>query len=506
MSSTPNIKLDGTRAVAAGTQYSTSYAILREPFDARKTVSSPLAISMSVTCDTASRQVNATIKVVNTSGSAVSGTLQAALTETSIYYEWQSLDSIWHVLRGMYPSASGEAVNIPANDSVTKTRSFTLDPAWVARNCELIAFVQASSKEIVQAGKAALVPRPRVAVFNWRPDGLTRPNSAISFPVTVANTGTQALASGAGVISTTDPYVTVQTASASFGAIPAYRTQTSSTNYSVNIASGAPNRHLAWIRFEFNGADDYSSVDSFPVFIATAAGFSDDMEAGQGEWTHEGLNDQWHLSTYRSNSPTHSWYCGSDGNHQYTNENDASLMTPWFVLGTSGLVSYRRWYNTEPEYDYCVVEIGNGTSFWRQLENNAGNATSFQLASFNPTEHCGQAVRVRFRFISDPATLAEGWYVDDFFADANTGVATPQKPNAIRHALIATPRGLRYSLPAGANATLDLADASGRVVRRFDGLSGTGEIALSRDLPDGAYFARLSGAGAEAVQKLALVR
>jgi len=140
------------------------------------------------------------------------------------------------------------------------------------------------------------------------------------------------------------------------------------------------------------------------------------------------------------------------------------------------------------------------------LENNAGSSTSFQLASFTPSDYRGQAVRVRFRFISDPATLGEGWYVDDFVADANTGVATPRTPDAIHHSLIATPRGLRYSLPAGVNATLDLADVSGRVVRQFAGLSGTGEIALGRDLPDGAYFARLSAAGSDAVLKLALVR
>ncbi len=459
-----------------------------------------------MTCDTVSRQVNATVKLVNTTGSAVSGTLQAALTETSIYYHWQSLDSVWHVLRGMYPSASGEAVTVPANDSLTRTRSFTLDSGWQARNCELIAFIQAASKEIIQAGKAALVPIPRVAVYGWQPDGLTRPNSVISFPVTVANTGTQGLASGTGTISTTDPFITVQTAGASFGAIPAYRTRTSGSNFRFAIASGAPERHLAWVRFEFSGADDYSSVDSFPVLITAAAGLSDDMEAGPGEWTHEGLNDQWHQSTYRSNSTSHSWYCGSDASHQYAHENDARLMTPWFVLGSSGLVSCRRWYNTEPEYDYCVVEIGNGTGFWSQLENHAGNAASFQLASFNPTDYCGQAVRVRFRFVSDPATLAEGWYVDDFVATPPTGVGGG-RPNPVeRERLVPTGRGLRYVLPAGAVGRLELFDPAGRLLRRFGGLSGAGAVTLGRDIPGGAYVARLAGAGPDAVAKLVLVR
>ena len=51
------------------------------------------------------------------------------------------------------------------------------------------------------------------------------------------------------------------------------------------------------------------------VIGKTSAGtivFEDDMESGEGDWTTAGIDQLWHLSELRSNSPTHAWYYGDE--------------------------------------------------------------------------------------------------------------------------------------------------------------------------------------------------
>ncbi len=56
--------------------------------------------------------------------------------------------------------------------------------------------------------------------------------------------------------------------------------------------------------------------------------FVDNIEFDQDGWTHSGSSDNWHITTHKSNSPTHSWYSGVEDTWQYTNLNDASLISP----------------------------------------------------------------------------------------------------------------------------------------------------------------------------------
>ncbi|MDI6840480.1 MAG: C25 family cysteine peptidase, partial [bacterium] len=52
-------------------------------------------------------------------------------------------------------------------------------------------------------------------------------------------------------------------------------------------------------------------------------GFSDSLEPANAGWTHyqvtSGYKDEWHIETYRSHSPTHSWKCGGAGSASYSN-------------------------------------------------------------------------------------------------------------------------------------------------------------------------------------------
>ncbi len=96
------------------------------------------------------------ITVQNHSANTVSGTLQVVLVERHIPYAWQNMTELDFVARDMLPGASGENVTIGPGQSLTTSRSFTLHPAWVRRNCRLVAFIQSANREIVQGAERVL--------------------------------------------------------------------------------------------------------------------------------------------------------------------------------------------------------------------------------------------------------------------------------------------------------------------------------------------------------------
>ncbi|MDD2889618.1 MAG: Omp28-related outer membrane protein [bacterium] len=150
----PTVYSDGLiKRIGGG---SGNYAQYRSDFNARKAIASPLLIRIYGNYNTGTRQgtVNACIK--NTTGTSVTGTLQFVIVETHIPYAWQTEDTLFFVARDMLPNQNGEVVTIPAADSITKSRNFTMNTSWVEGNCQIIAFVQGSTKEVYQCAKKAI--------------------------------------------------------------------------------------------------------------------------------------------------------------------------------------------------------------------------------------------------------------------------------------------------------------------------------------------------------------
>ena len=78
----------------------------------------------------------------NDSTATLNGAVNFVVTEDSIYrttpYEqWHN-----HVARDYLPTHVGESVSIPAGDSVTLSRSFTLNTAWNADRIQFVSWIQ----------------------------------------------------------------------------------------------------------------------------------------------------------------------------------------------------------------------------------------------------------------------------------------------------------------------------------------------------------------------------
>jgi hypothetical protein len=151
----------------------------------------------------------------------------------------------------------------------------------------------------------------------------------------------------------------------------------------------------------------------------TKSVFYDDMESGINGWQVIDLDgaisqSSWKQVTSSSNSPTTSWWCGNTS--KYTSKTAQLLISPSFSLewAQSANLTFYHKYKTESNYDYCSVDINDGTG-WTTLECYSGNASSgFAQVVISMDEFIGyNELGIRFRFTSDEFLVDDGWYIDD---------------------------------------------------------------------------------------------
>lgn len=487
----------------------TMYPIYRRWITQRLAVPSPLTIDMTCTYDTVSNNGTATASITNTSTGTVSGTLQFAVVENNIPYSWYGLTTVEHVCRDMLPDASGEAVSIPAGGSIVRTRNFTINPGWNEQNCKIVAFVQGSTKEIYQAGEIGITGRVNMDYYgltftetSGNGNRFAQPGEAIRAYVMGKNCNDGVYTGGAD-ISTSDPYVTITSATPQMVSIGAGEVDTVIA-FDFTIDSTCPTPRNTKFNLNFGTPNDTNTIN---FIVTNQPGFVDDIESGQGDWTHSGGIDNWHITAHKSHSPSHSWYCGVENIWQYTNLNDASLVSPYFVVTPDSMLRFYHQYATELNYDYAYCEIDNNCGWWQILGIYNGTQSSWIQASYPLADYSGQTVRLRFRFVSDQGVVAEGWYIDDVTVpipvgvDENKAASAQQKftilPNPFKGSL-----KIRYN--RSSSAKVKIFDVNGRLVRAFDKAStviwnGTDE--KGNRLPAGIYFVTLSDGIKNFIQK-----
>ena len=125
-----------------------TYDELKSTYESRQVVPSPATIVMESSCPQSQGTVDVTI--TNTSTNDISATLQVCLTEFLTVTGLNGQDRETWTMRVMLPDVNGEPLSLAAGESVTKNRSFTIDPGWEKDGCKLAAFIQAADKEILK--------------------------------------------------------------------------------------------------------------------------------------------------------------------------------------------------------------------------------------------------------------------------------------------------------------------------------------------------------------------
>ena len=517
----PTSWFDGVIESVGGQRYGNNYPRFRTSFDQRINISSPLEIFLDCAYDTVADSGMVTATVENTSGASVNGNLHFVIVENDIPYNWMGMNTLEFLMRDMLPDAAGESVSIPVSDTIIRSRDFAIDATWNELNCRIVVFVQATSKEIYQGTEIALIEEPHMEYYgasvsetSGNGNGVVEPGESMEMRVSAKNLGDGVYANGVS-INTSDPHISITSSYPHTVSIRRGDVDTVIT-FSCDIDVGCPDPHSVVFELDFG-----STIDTIPFVFTTRPGFSDDIESGEGDWTHAGMFDQWHITEHSSYSPTHSWYNGYENVWSYPDQSDVSLITPYFVVPPDSTLYFYQQYNMETNYDYGYVEIDDGSGWWRTFERFTG-ISGWTEASYPLTEYDGQTVRIRFRFLSDYDMHTEGWYVDDVQVPTEIGIAEHISPPTVEMPLLTVlPNPFRkktdisFGIEHGAKSVeLKIYNVVGRLVKQWNHPTiqasnhilwdGTDQRGIG--VPDGIYFIRLNIGTTEIIESVVLLR
>ncbi len=174
----------------------------------------------------------------------------------------------------------------------------------------------------------------------------------------------------------------------------------------------------------------------------TVSQFRDDMEMGQGDWTHDGAVDQWEYGspTYMggpaiAHSGDFCWGTRLDGYLEHDDFlaggiRDEYLVSPEISVGASTELTFWHWHDLLADavfgiHDYAYVEVSADGGAWQNITPKpdgafSGASIGWMEEEIDLTPFAGQIVQIRFHVEADSwfDYLGEdywyaGWYVDD---------------------------------------------------------------------------------------------
>jgi hypothetical protein len=343
---------------------------------------------------------------------------------------WYTAGTAWEVLYNTNGGSFDWSYGDPSHQKVfamsTEVGGQT-DGFWPPSN-RILPLAQENLPALIFLARIAgqLAPRPYQVTLNGQCEaevsgngnGLVEPSETASFAVTLKNTGTESLLNLAGTVTTSSPYLTV-TGPTSWPNLAANESGVNSPLIQCVIASNCPAFHEAHVALHLTANGGLDTTLNL-TFVVGSRSLLDNVEAGVGSWTTGGTGSLWHISVRRSQSATHSWFCGNESG-DYSNNTNAWLLSDTLALGPGAELSFDQYYNLEDTYDFGYVEMNSGAG-WVRLGSVTGNSGAWIQASYPLELTCpGTLVQFRFRTTSDTYTTAEGWYIDNL----STGCAVP---------------------------------------------------------------------------------
>ncbi len=128
-------------------------------YNNRMNVPSNILMSMDIVHGKDSLDYTATITLTKVGTlTATNMKLLFTVTQSHIHYHWQGQDTLNYVNRLMIPNQNGTTVDFSTGDTQVIELEYTLDPAWVLKDVEFIAFVEdMTAKEVLETYKVAAI-------------------------------------------------------------------------------------------------------------------------------------------------------------------------------------------------------------------------------------------------------------------------------------------------------------------------------------------------------------
>ena len=214
--------------------------------------------------------------------------------------------------------------------------------------------------------------------------------------------------------------------------------------FSVGVRDPAGNEVV-----DDNGGALYTFHTRYTVSI-----FRDDMEMGEGNWTHYGDVDQWEYGppTYEKGPPAaHSgdfcWGTRLDGYLEHDdflmgNIRHEYLTSPEINVGSGATLTFWHWHDLLADalfgiYDYAYVEVFANGGDWENVTPNpsgafTGASVGWVREEVDLSPFAGQIVQVRFHVEADswfdylgPDYQYAGWYIDDVTVSSTRAFGEP---------------------------------------------------------------------------------
>lgn len=284
-------------------------------------------------------------------------------------------------------------------------------------------------------------------------DGFLDPGETASLTVALRNFPTAAPADDISATLTSEsPEVSVVSGTAAFPDLGRGQSGETIVPFQIVASGAAACATTADLRLDLTAAGGYATSIDFTVpvgldsLFVPITPFLDDIESGdENGWKHYAYinTDDWSHNTNANHTtgaiPGHSWFTAAPATGK-----DVSLEPPPFVPTASSLVSFWHRYDTEDDWDGCLLELStDGGATWTDVGDltNVGyddavmvnpqssisgrrcwNGLSagyplFEEVTLALAPWAGQTCLLRFRMGTDLAAtgvLVPGWNVDDY--------------------------------------------------------------------------------------------
>ena len=245
-------------------------------------------------------------------------------------------------------------------------------------------------------------------------DGFIEPGEDATINVNLLNSGSKTAYTVQATLISLSPHLVITTGTAFYGDIGSSEQKSALSNYEIHIAGDCPSPSTLPVQVNISANWGYTNTDTVYITVGTF-GLSDEFEGTGASWSTSGM---WNLTTHRSLSGTHSYYCGIDYYFYYRDTTTNLLESPVFIIPANGVVEL--WYLSETEsgYDSCAVLLYHDGS-WHSLgilnfiERNWSKA-AFDISSFP----AGDEATLGLYFKSDNYVHGEGIYIDDIYIGA----------------------------------------------------------------------------------------
>jgi hypothetical protein len=309
--------------------------------------------------------------------------------------------------------------NIAASANATNSTPFIVDISPGIPNNQLIEFIlnlkdSRDSTWNTTFSIVAFAPVLSTTAYTFTGgdgDEFAEPGEVLNLNIPATNNGKERARNVNGILSTSDPYITITTSAASYGTVDSGSIVNPASPYVIRISSSCPSPYFATLTVDLNELRGYACHENITFRIGNA-GFRDDVEGGDLGYT----SNYPFITNHRFSSNNHSWYFGRDYYFSYRDTFTSTLTTPELLAPASPVLSFSHYYETEKGFDTCFVSVStNSGSTWTNVANYNGFSNGWKLARINLASVVPDFsnLLIRFSLKADAGLNDEGWYIDD---------------------------------------------------------------------------------------------